>query len=120
MMKEKLFDLEERLVRFAGEVIIFCNTLPKTPTGLYYADQIMRSSGSAALNYGEAQGTNTSKDFIYKMSLVLKELKETRVSHKILTYVNMGDQTKREWLLKEVNELVPISAKIIQNRKNRK
>ncbi len=116
-MKEKLYNLEERLVRFAGEVINFCNSLPKSQSGLYYSDQIMRSSGSAALNYGEAQGANTSKDFIHKMSIVLKELKETRVSLKILNYVNQGEEEKRNWLLKEVNELVPISAKMILNKK---
>ena len=116
-MSEKLYDLEERLVRFAGEIIFFCNTIPKTPTGLYYSDQIMRSSGSSALHYGEAQGTNTAKDFIHKMANVLKELKETRVSIKILSYVKMGDETKRKWLLKEEGELTSISATMILNKK---
>lgn len=118
-MNEKPFNLEERLVSFAGETKIFCNALPKLPAGKYYADQIMRSSGGAALNYGEAQGTNTSKDFIHRMSIVLKELKETRVSLKILNYVNSGEVNKRKWLLQESTELMAISAKMILNKKNK-
>jgi len=77
----------------------------------------MRSSGGAALNYGEAQGTVTTKDFIHKLSLVLKELKETKVSLKILNYVNYGDTEKRNQLIQEVEELAAISAKMILNKK---
>ena len=119
-MNEKPYDMEDRLVRFAGELILFCDTLPKTPTGRYYSDQMMRSSGSSALNYGEAQGTNTDKDFIHRMSTVLKELKETRVSLKILAYVNMGDTKRRNWLLQESTKVMAISARMILNKKNKK
>ena len=115
-MYEKKYNFEDRLVKFAGEIIFFCKTLPNDAAGRYYADQIMRSSGSAALNYGEAQGTVTTKDFIYKMSLVLKELKETKISLRILDYVNLGDEQKRKMLLQEVAELAAISAKMILNK----
>ena len=118
-MKEKTYNFEERLVQFAGEIIFFVKTLPNSDTGRYYSNQIMRSSGSSALNYGEAQGTTTDKDFIHKMSTVLKELRETQVSLKILEHVNFGDKTKREQLLKESMELAAISAKMILNKKNR-
>ena len=73
-MVDSKYDLEERLVKFAGEVLIFSKTLPLDKGGKTLEDQMIRSSISAALNYGEVQGTDTSKDFIYKMSLVLKEL----------------------------------------------
>ena len=82
-MAEKTYNFEDRLVQFAGETIFYCQTLPKDQVGRYYFDQIQRSSGSSALHYGEAQGTDTSKDFIHKMSGVLKELKETRVALKV-------------------------------------
>lgn len=118
-MNEKPYKLEDRLVRFAGESLLFCETLSTKPAGRYYGDQILRSSGSAALNYGEAQGANTDRDFIHKMSLVLKELKETRVALKILNYANVGDFKKRNLMLKESTELMAISAKMILNKKNR-
>jgi four helix bundle protein len=71
---EKIYDYEERLVRFAGEVIFFVANFPKDDAGRYYSNQLIRSSGASALNYGEAQGTVSTKDFINKMALVVKEL----------------------------------------------
>ncbi|WP_394774324.1 four helix bundle protein [Flavobacterium sp.] len=77
----------------------------------------MRSSGSSSLNFGEAQGTITDKDFIFKVSLVVKELKESRNSLKILNYVKEGDEDKRNKLLIEVEQLIAISSKMIINKK---
>jgi four helix bundle protein len=116
-MAEKTYDFEDRLVEFAGKIIMFCKTLPRDRTGYYYGDQIMRSSGASALNYGEAQGATTTKDFIHKMSIVLKELKETKVSLKILNQVNYGEEAHRNWLINESGELASISAKMILNKK---
>jgi len=112
--------MEDRLVQFAGEIILFCSKLPNNNPGRYYSDQMIRSSGSSALNYGEAQGTVTDKDFINKMSIVLKELKETKVSLKILDYVKFGDESKRKSLLQESKELASISATMILNKKRGK
>jgi four helix bundle protein len=80
----KIFNFEDRLVRFAGECIIFSRKLEKTFEHDYYKNQLIRSSGSSSLNYGEAQGTITDKDFIFKISLSIKELKESRNSLKFL------------------------------------
>lgn len=110
-INERPFKLEDRLVRFAGECVFFCRTLPSDAAEKYYSNQILRSGGSVALNYGEAQGTTTTKDFIPKISIVLKELKETKVALKILSYTKMGDDSKRKFLLQESGELAAISAK---------
>ena len=64
-------------------------------TGLYYGNQLLRSTGSTALNFGEAQGTNSDRDYINKSSINLKELKESRVNLKILNKVNYGNIEKR-------------------------
>ncbi len=119
-MENRIFNFEDRLVEFAGKTIIFCKTLPQDTTGQYYSNQILRSSGSAALHYGEAQGTNTDADFIHKVANVLKELKETRVSLKILDFVAYGSSDQRGFLLNELVELSAISAKMILNKKERK
>ena len=116
-METKTYNFENRVVEFAGKIVLFCNTLPKDRIGLYYVDQMLRSSGSAALHYGEAQGTTTDRDFVYKSSNTLKELKETRVSLKILANVNYGDAKLRAYLLAEVKELCAISAKMILNKR---
>ena len=53
---EKIFNFEDRLVRFAGECIFFTRQLDKLFENEYYKNQLIRSSGSASLNFGEAQG----------------------------------------------------------------
>ncbi|WP_209401459.1 four helix bundle protein [Pseudozobellia sp. WGM2] len=83
-MEEKKYDLEDRLVNFAADIAIFCREIPEDFTGEYYGNQLLRSGGSAALNFGEPQGTHTNKDYIHKASISLKELKESRVNLKIL------------------------------------
>lgn len=117
-MLEKKFDLEDRLVEFAGNIVLFCKDLPLDMTGTYYGNQLLRSAGSSALNFGEAQGTNSTKDYIHKASLSLKELKESRVSLKILNKVSYGNEHKRNNLLDEVEQLIKIIATILKNKKS--
>lgn len=116
-MGDKKFDIEDRLVAFASEIVLFCIDLPQDMTGQYYGHQLLRSGGSSALNFGEAQETNTHKDYINKASVSLKELKESRVNLKILNKVDYGAATKRLHLLDEVEQLIKIIATIIKNKK---
>ena len=117
IFSEKIFNFEDRLVRFAGECIFFTRNLSKSFENEYYKNQLIRSSGSSSLNFGEAQGTISDKDFIFKLTLVVKELKESRNSLKILNYIKEGDENTRILLLKEVEELIAISSKMIINKK---
>jgi len=114
---EKIFNFEDRLIRFAGECIFFTRQLERIFENEYYKNQLIRSSGSASLNFGEAQGTISNRDFIFKVSLVVKELKESRNSLKILDYIKEGDPEKRNSLLIELEELIAISSKMIINKK---
>lgn len=117
MSAAKTYDFEDRLVQFAAGVARFSNELFGSAVGNYYANQIIRSAGSAALNYGEAQGTTTVKDFIHKASVTLKELKETRVALKILIELKLGKASSSPGLLKECEELIAITATMIKNKK---
>lgn len=114
---EKIFNLDDRLIRFAGECIFFTRKLEKSYENEYYKNQLIRSSGSSSLNYGESQGTVTDKDLIFKLALVVKELKESRNSLKILNYIDEGSQDFRALLLIEVEELIAIISKMIINKK---
>lgn len=76
-MSNKPYDLEERLVNFAADAALFCKGIPNDFAGQYYGHQLLRSAGSSALNFGEAQGTNSDRDYINKASISLKELKES-------------------------------------------
>lgn len=117
IFSEKIFNFEDRLVRFAGECIFFTRNLNKSFENEYYKNQLIRSSGSSSLNFGEAQGTISNKDFIFKVGLTVKELKESRNSLKILNYIKEGDENIRLLLLKEVEELIAIASKMIINKK---
>ena len=114
---EKIFNFEDRLVRFAGECIFFTRILNKTFENEYYKNQLIRASGSSSLNFGEAQDTITDKDFIFTLTLVVKELKESRNSLKILSYIEEGNENNRNLLLTEVEELIAIASKMIINKK---
>ncbi len=80
MSKENIcFDLEEQLIDFAVQIIRTAETLPKSKTGNHIAGQLIRSGTSPAPNYGEAQSAESRSDFIHKMKVSLKELRETRI-----------------------------------------
>lgn len=113
---ERIFNLDERLVRFAGESIFFVRKLAKAYELEYYKNQLIRSSGSASLNYGESQGTITDKDYVFKLSLVVKELKESRNSLRVLDYIKEGEEKERNWLLSEVEELIAITSRMMLNK----
>ena len=110
---DKKYDLEERLVGFSGECIKFCNTLGNAFTENHLKGQLIRSSCGACLDYGEAQGAESKKDFIHKNGIVLKALKESRSTLKILAYAEFGDVLIRTDLLKEAEELSAIFGRII-------
>ncbi len=77
-------ELEDRLIEFASTIIILTNKFEKNYAGNHLGGQIIRSSTSPALNYGEAQSAESSKDFIHKMGICLKELRESLVCLKII------------------------------------
>lgn len=114
---QSIYRYDDRLVQFAGEVVLFFRSMTKDEAGVYYGNQLIRSSGSASLNFGEAQGTITNKDFLNKMSIVVKELKESRNNLKVLQYIDEGPSEKRNWLREEVEELIAIGSKMINNKR---
>ncbi|SNY94878.1 four helix bundle protein [Flagellimonas pacifica] len=115
-MNDKKFDLEDRFVQLAANIALFCKDLPSNFAGNYYGNQLLRSGGSAALNFGEAQGTITNKDYRFKASLVLKELKESRVNLRILDKISYGSEQIKHNLLDEIEQLVKIISTIIKNK----
>ena len=72
------YDLEDRLIDFAIRIIRVAESLPKTKVGNHIAGQLIRSGRSPAPNYGEAQSAESRLDFIHKMKISLKELREPR------------------------------------------
>ncbi len=111
-------DLEERLIDFAAEIILFTNDIDKSYAGNHLIGQIVRSSTSPALNYGEAQSAESKKDFIHKMGICLKELRETYNCLKIIEKAKLTSNTELISKLKiEANELIAIFVSSIKTAK---
>ena len=105
----KKYDLEERLIDFAVKIIRIADAIPRTQIGMHLANQLIRSGSSPVLNYGEAQAGESKKDFIHKMKIALKELRETFVCLKILSrsgIIEYDEQLNK--ILNENNELISI------------
>ncbi len=83
-MEERKFDLEDRLINYTCNMIDIVEALPNSRTRNYIAGQLIRSCHSPVFNYGEVQAAESRNDFIHKMKVVLKELKECRVALKII------------------------------------
>jgi len=101
-------DMEERLIDFASRIIDMVEALPKTPAAKHLGGQILRSGTSPALNYGEAQAAESREDFVHKMKVCLKELRETLICLKLITRRTWFPEGKLTSLLVESNELVSI------------
>ena len=114
-------ELENRLVELALSISRICKMLDKSYLSQHLTTQIIRSSTSAALNYGEAQAAESRNDFIHKTSIVLKELRETKVSLKLFV-----DSIKKEEIHQlvacqnECDQLVAIFHKTVMSAKQKK
>ena len=116
----KSFDLDERMIEFSIKVIHLTENLPKSNTGIYFSDQLMRSVSSAVLNYSEAQSAESRRDFIHKVKVSLKELRETFAGLRIIERLNNKQSPEDiSYLIKENNELISILVKSVKTaRKN--
>ncbi len=107
------YDLEERLVRFAVLVCSIVESLPSTRVGKHLAGQLIRCGTSPAANYGEAQSGESRRDFIHKLKLCLKELRETRVWLTLSQRLALSDMQALASASRESEELIRIVAKSI-------
>lgn len=116
------YDLEERLIDFATQVINLVELLPASRSSSHLANQLVRCGTSPALNYGEAQSAESRNDFIHKMRICLKELRETKVILRIIIKSKIGNnELSIAPLLMENEELISIFMKSVntatQNKK---
>ena len=111
----KKFDLEERLIDFAVMILEVGESLFNTRAGNHIGGQIVRSGSSPALNYGEAQSAESRNDFVHKFKIILKELRETNVSLKIIRRKPLTKKLELvDKAMKECNELISIFVKSIE------
>jgi|SRR4030095_472943 four helix bundle protein len=108
------FDLDERLINFASSIIQLSEMLPQTFAGRHLAGQLIRSGTAPALQYGEAQGGESRKDFVHKMKVGLKELRETFNALRIVKTVKWLLIDKLDLLIEENNQLISIFVRSIK------
>jgi four helix bundle protein len=115
------FDLQQRLVEFAVRVINVVEAMPETKAGKHIAGQLVRSGTSPAPNYGEAQSAESRKDFIHKMKIALKELRETQIWLQIIERKPLCEPGRMKDITDECDELIAIFVKSLQTAEsNRK
>jgi len=118
-MENKKFDLEDRLIDFAIRISEVVEVLPNTKLGNHIGNQLIRCGTSPALNCGEAQSAESTKDFIHKLKIILKELRETRICLKIIQKKPLLKPEKMDCIIKENNELIAIYLKSIETAKQK-
>lgn len=114
----KYRDLEERTYKFAERCRDFVKKLPKTVPNFEYSKQLVRSSGSQAANYIEANEALSPKDFVHRVRICRKETKESYLWLRLCEINdNTGLQKERLVLIQETEELRKIFSAIIEKSK---
>jgi len=113
-------DIAERLLDFAVRVIKLVNALPKTIVGRHISGQLVRSGTSCGSNYEESRGAESRADFIHKLGIALKEIKESRFWLKVIYHAKIMKPEQIGSLIEECEELAAIIAKSIITAKANK
>lgn len=113
------YDLEERTAKFAEDIIGFVRTIPQDAVNHRIIEQLVGATGSAGANYCEATEAESKKDFIHKVGIVKKELKEAQHWLRLLAKSNpkRDEEIRKFW--KEAHELLLIFAKISRSSRNK-
>ncbi len=111
------YDLEERTLEFAKNVIRLCKKLPKNAINVRLIGQLIDASGSVGANYREANEALGKKDFVYRMRITRKECKESSYWLELLKEANPEEAVAIDILIKESQELRNIFTSIINKTK---
>ncbi len=114
-------EIETRLVNLALEINELCKLLDKSFLSKHLTRQIIRSATSAALNYGETQGAESKNNFIHKTSIVLKELRETKICILLLQgSIRSEVSSNIDFVKDECDQLVAMFHKTVISAKKNK
>jgi len=112
--KKKHYDLEDRLLDFSARIIRLADALPNTRAANHLAGQLLRCGTSPYGNHGEVEAAESRKDFIHKLRICLKELKETRRWLRLAAKSAMLSVARLAPILTETEELIRIFFTSIQ------
>lgn len=119
-MEEKASQISERLLKYGVRIIRLSIELRRTPMGKEIASQLLRSGTSAGANYEEACGAQSRADFLHKLHIVFKEIRESMYWLRLTEKSEILDQNASKYLIEETRQLNNIIAKsIITAKKNK-
>jgi len=116
---EQRRDLDERLLEYAARLIKLVESLPNTLVGRRVADQLLHSGTSAGANYEEARGAESKDDFVHKLQIALKELRESNYRLRLLVKSGTMSAERMAGLLDESNQLRAILSKSVATAKGK-
>jgi len=120
-MPERKYDLEERLLEYGASIVRFVEKMPNTRAANHVGGQLLRSGTSPLFNHGEAQAAESPNDFVHKMKVCLKELRESLWALRLIKKVPLTtDPTDLDPLLRETDELIRIFVVSIRTAENNK
>ena len=112
------YDLEQRLLEYSARIIRLVERLPNSRAGNHVAGQLLRSGTSPLPNHGEAQAAESANDFMHKLKICLKELKETHIALQIVSRKSLVEDFKVvDKSINECKELISIFVKSIETAK---
>ncbi|MCF8256742.1 MAG: four helix bundle protein [Flavobacteriales bacterium] len=113
--------LEDRLIDFAVAIVSLTEKMPNTYASRYYANQLLRSGSSPALNCGEARAAESNRDFIHKVNVIIKELRESFICLKVIEKTNLHPSNDFVSQVKsECNELISIFVASVNTAKKKR
>ena len=118
-MKTRHYDIEDRLIIFSVMILDMLEHLPNSYAAKHLGSQLIRSGTSPALNYGEAQAAESRRDFIHKLKVCLKELRESQICLKIIGKKNYAKAEIIDPVIKECGELIAIIMTSIKTASNK-
>ena len=107
-------DLEDRLIDFAVRIGEVADALPDNRLGRHIADQIVRSGTSPAPNYSEGCAAESRRDFAHKLSISLKELRETKTWLRLIRKAELLPAHRPQAITDEADQLCAILSTSIQ------
>jgi four helix bundle protein len=113
-IRKTKFDLEDRLLEFAVRLTKLVDSLPNSRTGNHVAGQLLRCGTSPFANHGEVHAAESLKDFVHKLGICFKELKEVRRWLRFIARVELIPVQRLRPLLLENEELIRIFAASIR------
>ena len=120
-MPQRNYDLEERLLDYSASIIRLVEKMPSTRAANHVGGQLLRSGSSPLFNHGEAQAAESPNDFVHKMKVCLKELRESERALRLVRKVPlMDDPAEVGPLLRETDELIRIFVTSIRTAQNNK